>query len=201
MARPKRIPGTPTAKEAIVSSFWDLYAERPFEQISVKEVCERAEVNKTTFYYHFQDLQEVLGSIEDSCLPLEAPEMAAAALATGNVEAFIADFIKTMEERFERYCLLLSSKGDPDFATRARKIMVQRWCDELGLSYDDLPADTKMLIRFMIGGTSSIFADHGDGEAFDPDSFARVLSLVASTIVKSAEIAGCLKDAPKTDGQ
>lgn len=175
MARPKKEEGVPTARETIKESFWKLYRDRPFEKISVKEVCEGANINKTTFYYHFQDLRAVLDEIEEDSLPLEAPRMIAALVRPVAKEDIVSTFIGNMGERFERYCLLLSSKGDPDFAKRAKQIMTQRWCEELGIEYDKLPSDIKMAIRFLMGGTTSIFADHGDGKPFDPEVFADVI--------------------------
>ena len=186
MARPKKEEGVPTARETIKESFWRLYRDRPFEKISVKEVCEGANINKTTFYYHFQDLRVVLDEIEEDSLPLEAPQMIAALVRPVAKEDIVSTFIGNMGERFERYCLLLSSKGDPDFAKRAKQIMTQRWCEELGIEYDKLPPDIKMAIRFLMGGTTSVFADHGDGKPFDPEVFADVVISLMDPFVKRA---------------
>lgn len=186
MARPKKEEGVPTARETIKESFWRLYRDRPFEKISVKEVCEGANINKTTFYYHFQDLRAVLDEIEEDSLPLEAPQMIAALVRPVAKEEVVSTFIGNMGERFERYCILLSSKGDPDFAKQAKQIMTQRWCEELDIEYDKLSSDIKMTIRFLMGGTTSVFADHGDGKPFDPEVFADVVISLMDPFVKRA---------------
>lgn len=186
MARPKKEEGVPAARETIKESFWRLYRYRPFEKISVKEVCEGANINKTTFYYHFQDLRAVLDEIEEDSLPLEAPQMIAALVRPVAKEEVVSTFIGNMGERFERYCILLSSKGDPDFAKQAKQIMTQRWCEELDIEYDKLPSDIKMAIRFLMGGTTSVFADHGDGKPFDPEVFADVVISLMDPFVKRA---------------
>lgn len=186
MARPKKEEGVPTARETIKESFWRLYRDRPFEKISVKEVCEGVNINKTTFYYHFQDLRAVLDEIEEDSLPLEAPQMIAALVRPVAKEEVVSTFIGNMGERFERYCILLSSKGDPDFAKQAKQIMTQRWCEELDIEYDKLPSDIKMAIRFLMGGTTSVFADHGDGKPFDPEVFADVVISLMDPFVKRA---------------
>lgn len=187
MARPKKIEGVPTAKEAIKAEFWKLYEQKPLERISVKEVCEGAGVNKTTFYYHFRDIQEVLASIEQECLPLEAPEMLVELLIAEDRAEVVSRFLSKMGARFERYCVLLSSRGDPDFAKKAKETMALRWCEKLGIDYDALPPDARLTIRFSMGGAISIFADHGDGEPFDVDAFASmVLSVVLPLMEKMA---------------
>ena len=39
--------------------------EKPFERITIKELCERADVNRTTFYLHYADQRSVLNDIKE----------------------------------------------------------------------------------------------------------------------------------------
>lgn len=48
-------------KEALLS----LLKEKPINKITVKEVCELAELNRATFYAHYSDCFALLESIED----------------------------------------------------------------------------------------------------------------------------------------
>ena len=41
-------------KRAIQKAFVALLLEKPIEKITVKEIAERAEINKTTFYSHYE---------------------------------------------------------------------------------------------------------------------------------------------------
>lgn len=172
MPRPRKNNGVPPMKEQIERAFWDCFTQKPLEKISVKEVCQATGCNKTTFYYHFQDLREVLDSIEAKCLPLEAPDILSNLITAEDREALAERFIDAMGDRFEKYCTLLSSHGDPDFAKKAKEIMLERWCQKTGLDYERLSAEDQMAIRFAMGGSISIFADHGDGAPFDPKVFA-----------------------------
>ena len=45
-----------------------LLEEKPINKITVKEVCERADLNRATFYLHFSDCFELLESIENDLL-------------------------------------------------------------------------------------------------------------------------------------
>lgn len=141
MARPKKIQGRPTVRDRIKDEFWRLYEQRPIERISVKEVCEATGCNKTTFYYHFHDLRAVLEKIEEECLPLEAPDIFSELVSADDKVGFLHDYIARIGPRFEQYCVLLSSRGDPEFAKRAKKTMTLRWCEKLGIDYDKLPPD------------------------------------------------------------
>lgn len=51
-----------TAK-AIKETFIELLEERPLSQITVKDICEKCEINRNTFYYHYQDLPALIEKI------------------------------------------------------------------------------------------------------------------------------------------
>ncbi|MBR4549088.1 MAG: TetR/AcrR family transcriptional regulator C-terminal domain-containing protein [Oscillospiraceae bacterium] len=42
-----------------------LLEEKPLHEISVKELTELADVNRGTFYFHYQDIYDLLGKMED----------------------------------------------------------------------------------------------------------------------------------------
>lgn len=41
----------------------ELMQEKPFRQITIKDLCERADLNRTTFYLHYRDQEDVLEEI------------------------------------------------------------------------------------------------------------------------------------------
>ena len=43
-------------KKAIIDAFWQLLEERAYSKITVQSIVERCQVNRNTFYYHFQDI-------------------------------------------------------------------------------------------------------------------------------------------------
>jgi probable dihydroxyacetone kinase regulator len=50
-------------KQAIVNSFVKLLNERPLDKITVKDVVEDCNINRNTFYYHYQDIYALLADI------------------------------------------------------------------------------------------------------------------------------------------
>lgn len=49
-------------KNAIVDAFWTLLDEKPYSKITVKDIVDRCQVNRNTFYYHFRDIPDLLES-------------------------------------------------------------------------------------------------------------------------------------------
>lgn len=51
-------------RTVLQQSLLELLRERPIERITVKEICERADVNRSTFYVHYASPKELLDSIK-----------------------------------------------------------------------------------------------------------------------------------------
>lgn len=58
----------PDAKRALQEMFVTLYSKKPYESISIKELCAGAHVARTTFYFHYQNLSELKQDIEDGLI-------------------------------------------------------------------------------------------------------------------------------------
>ena len=52
-------------ERAIKEAFMELRREKPVEKIRVKELCDRACINKSTFYAHYQDIYALANAMED----------------------------------------------------------------------------------------------------------------------------------------
>ena len=55
-------------RRVIKESILRLLEERPVNRITVKEVCEAAQINRATFYAHFTDCFDVLNQMENDLL-------------------------------------------------------------------------------------------------------------------------------------
>lgn len=49
-------------QEAMIDVFMELLKEKSFDKITVKEIIEGAEINRNTFYYHYEDIYDLLES-------------------------------------------------------------------------------------------------------------------------------------------
>ncbi len=50
-------------KNALAKSLKDLMQEKPFEKISVSDICDRCGMNRKSFYYHFKDKYDLVNWI------------------------------------------------------------------------------------------------------------------------------------------
>lgn len=55
-------------RQVIRDAFWKLLRQKPVNKITVKEVCELAQINRGTFYKHYLDCYDLLEKTEDEVL-------------------------------------------------------------------------------------------------------------------------------------
>ena len=53
-------------KKALAGALKALLEEKPFEKINVGDICERCEMNRKSFYYHFKDKYDLVNWIFDT---------------------------------------------------------------------------------------------------------------------------------------
>lgn len=49
-----------TTKKAIAYTFKDLLKEKSFSKITVNDIAKKCDINRQTFYYHFQDIRDLI---------------------------------------------------------------------------------------------------------------------------------------------
>lgn len=88
-------------RRSIVNAFLALRSEKPLERITVRELSERAEIHKATFYLHYHDLYELSEELECNVIH---------EILTGLSDP---TSLLTEPERFneELYCLLISHES------------------------------------------------------------------------------------------
>lgn len=60
MTQPKTDPRILRTRKLIMDSFVELSAEKEFKDITIKDITTEAMINRSTFYYHFEDIYDLL---------------------------------------------------------------------------------------------------------------------------------------------
>ncbi len=68
MAASKEYSCIRKTKRALAESLAQISREKPMHKITVKEVCERAELSRNAFYTHYPDINGLLDEIEQNTL-------------------------------------------------------------------------------------------------------------------------------------
>lgn len=63
-----------STKQKIQDALLELIYKKPFHKISIKEICEQAEINRSTYYYYYYEQHEILQEIIDELLTMITDE-------------------------------------------------------------------------------------------------------------------------------
>ena len=76
-------------KEKLFYAFRSLLSEKPFEDITIQEICSKAEIRRATFYKHFTDKYDFLATMTSSIIQRFDEKMSKSRLAGYPVEYHI----------------------------------------------------------------------------------------------------------------
>lgn len=105
-------------KKKLTSTLLNLIEEKNIKKITVLELCEKANINRTTFYKYYSDVDDLVNKIEESLL-LDL-ENNITDIKRNYLISYINKTIETIKAHKEIYTKLLSSNGDKHFL---RKIL------------------------------------------------------------------------------
>lgn len=75
-------------KHVIQKVFLELLKDKPISKITVKEICEKADINRGTFYKHYEDVYNLMKKLEDAALE-QLESLLHDSMENGNVPVLI----------------------------------------------------------------------------------------------------------------
>lgn len=146
------------SKMVIKESFVGLLAQKEITQITIKEICEKADVNRATFYAHYTDQLDLLRKIEDEFLDeikvyIDKLDIKVNAHNAIQVIEKIFDYLK---DNASVCMLLLSEKGDINFQKKITSLVYGQIISELALSKKLTMKDAEYISAFTITGCVGI---------------------------------------------
>lgn len=175
MGRAKNDSGVLSGKERIKMAFWELYQKKTLDNIGVKEIAALARCNRTTFYYHYENIDAVLEEIEAEVILTGAPQALVIIMQTDGGLQDLNPIIEENGEKIHKICHLLSSKGDPAFAGKLKKAMLEEWRKALGCEAEELPIEKKLLLEFFMGGSLSLMGSLREDSEYSIEEVIKTL--------------------------
>ncbi|MFA6619667.1 MAG: hypothetical protein WCS90_00850 [Bacilli bacterium] len=142
----------------------DLLQKESFENILVSDIVHQADINRSTFYLHYQSLDAVLGALEDQCITLLSP--LAALLGRMDPKQFSKNLMVLVEEHIPLFGgVLLSSTSRFDEKLRdlffpTLGVVVppknKKTIDDRSVRAGALIVGVRMLFTLFFGGNSRL---------------------------------------------
>ncbi|MGI6563207.1 MAG: TetR/AcrR family transcriptional regulator [Clostridia bacterium] len=139
-------------KECLIA----LLKKKPYSSITVKELCDLADVNRGTFYYHYTDIFDMIKKVEEEFFnefyelidPIKAPFFQEAD------PYYILTKVFAFFDKNHEWCqIMLGPNGDMAFLQRVKKLVDEKCSSiwkEVGLSLS--PEEYELFNSFIING-------------------------------------------------
>ena len=128
-------------KKNIRDAFLELRKKHSLEEIKVNALCEKAMVNKTTFYNHYQDIYELSEELEQEVLDNFLNNFQDIDMILTDSQRFINGMHVVLETENDMLRIVFKDKMDE---------LIERIEKRIRNYY---PKDDQMLISFLIGGS------------------------------------------------
>ena len=172
--------------------FLELMEEMGFSKLNVKNLVERAEINRSTFYLHYVDKFDLLNRIEDELLagmkniavtmPLDL--VFSSGFADERVLSIMLRMARYIYENGRVFTVLMSKNGDPAFIVKFGEIIRSVWQEKNIL--DNLTIPQQYALAAFIGLTSSLIGEWLRSELREtPEEYVRMVANIIRDVLKS----------------
>ncbi|MGI6333854.1 MAG: TetR/AcrR family transcriptional regulator [Saccharofermentanales bacterium] len=175
-------------KMVLKDSFINLLEKKDISRITIKELCEDADINRATFYAHYSDQYDLMERIQDELLDNIADYLAAytkdelATLPVDTVE-HIFEYIKENA----RLCkLLLSERGDLNFQKRVLMMVYEKNINDLIKNGVTSREDAEYIYAFTLTGCVGVIQKWlNDNMVKSPRYMAETITMLTTAGAKN----------------
>lgn len=114
-------------KAAISSALLDLLEEKDFAQISINDIAEKANVNRGTIYFHYEDkfdlldkiIEERLEDLRNVCAPIHGDSTAE------ELKQYFTAVYQFFEDNYKFFFLMIKRSSTNHFQERFKQLILQ----------------------------------------------------------------------------
>lgn len=171
-------------KKLIRNSFIELSKKISYQKISIKDLCDKAMINRNTFYLHYQNkddlvkeiVSETIDRYKVNFIPLIAQIFIN--VRSKNVEGFtnnVKEILTIISEDIELYKIVLSD----DYLTGYFGGIVNTY-EKIIMDYLNMStAKAKLIFRYMISGCSGVLTEWILKNTLPTDETAKIIAKLA----------------------
>lgn len=146
-------------KMVLKQSLLNLMRNQPIEKITVKDICEKADINRGTFYAHYKDPYDLLAQIENELFD-EINVSVESSLKAESISGLLDEIFVSIQKNIDLCRVLFSDYGDKVFVRRimniARERSIAEWKKLIPTARDE---QLERLYTFYASGCVAIVQD------------------------------------------
>ncbi len=149
---------TKYTKKVIRECFFELLKENPLNKITVKAICEKADINRTTFYRYYKDPFDLMEQIENEMMA--AFRSHAKATMPVDMKSALETMFSAIIHNQEMYLIMISDNADRSFIRKMILETYDLFKDSLAKNYPLLSDNQRRWVYYFIAqGSVSITID------------------------------------------
>ena len=146
-------------RKLIIETFKEMIIEMDYNEITIKELADRANINRKTFYAHFECIEDILAElIEQIAEKLLEHLENAGVFSNPSVEVFVKAMELTLNENLELYKKLIVANSYRFFLRNVKDI-IKKSINNAGLTnaVDCNPIELDFICEFIASGLAKIY--------------------------------------------
>lgn len=137
-------------KKLLKESLLELLGTKSLPKITIKEICDNADVNRSTFYLHYSDQFALCDEIENDIIDRINVCLSALSLSDNRVEG-LTEFLSYMKSNSYLFKIFMRPDFNNSFRVRFTTVAVNRLA-ELDYHQNLSDVDKDYIFRFMFMG-------------------------------------------------
>ena len=165
-------------KHSICNAFIELRSHKPLERITVKELCESSQINKSTFYSHYIDIYDLSEQIENDIISTVIRNL-------GNIEDALlnpAAFSQNLSREYTAQSTLISiifSGSRREQLPQKLHTAIKEQVFAIYPEYADSPEKNIMLTYSVYGGYFAFC----ENQEFDDSTVVKIIGEISKKVV------------------
>lgn len=135
------------AKQMIIQCFLELLNDKPFHRITVKEIVKKCDINRNTFYYHFEDIYDLLEEVFRE----EIERSKIHTVTYGHWQDTVLNAMRFLIENKKATLHIFNSIGQKElrnYLKQVFKISISHYFEDIFVKYQVCDEDKDFLIQF-----------------------------------------------------
>lgn len=180
----KQYRNSERTKKWIRRAFAELIAEKKsINKITIKELAERADITKTTFYYHYDDIYGVVEELENELIEeLNATIEEILSKNPSDYAEYMKRILTFIKENEESYRLVINASDLAIFTSKLKNIFSKRmYAVETPFFFSENPEKRAVQVYFLVSACVDTVIRYLSG------NLASSLDLVGEVIAEAVE--------------
>lgn len=141
-------------------AYLKILSNKQSSNITVKEICENAQINRSTFYLHYNEPNDILKELENETIKMVSDYLQSIGKlkeADLNLKEYIVSFLRYVQKNDEVFRTFLIENNDPHFKRKLFDLALSFMINDFSIP---LPSEHKVLIyHFIVSGCIDVLCE------------------------------------------